>query len=82
MEIAFNSVTPTRDGYFVGTPTDDDDEQFLKHGNPKTIDLLLIAFAKATQQMPIIDTFMLKCEMGYDVSFWELSYYAPGVKAD
>jgi hypothetical protein len=66
----------------VGTPEEDDDEQFLKHGNRNAMDPLLTAFAKATQQMFVLDTFMLECEIGHAVGFWELSYYAPGVKAD
>jgi hypothetical protein len=82
LKIAFNPVAPTGEWFFVGTPTDDDDEQFRKHGNRSIMDPFLTAFAKATQQMPVLDTFMLESEMGYDVGFWELSYYAPGVKAD
>ncbi|KAF1946510.1 hypothetical protein EJ02DRAFT_367313 [Clathrospora elynae] len=82
LKIAFNPVAPSGDWYFVGTPEEDDDEQFLKHGNPNTMDPFLTAFAKATQQMPVLDTFMLECEIGYGIGFWELSYYAPGVKAD
>jgi hypothetical protein len=82
LKISFNPVAPSGNWYFVGTPEEDDDEQFLRHGNPSTMDPLLTAFAKATQQMPLLETFMLECEMGYDVGFWELSYYAPGVKAD
>jgi hypothetical protein len=32
--------------------------------------------------MPVLESFMLECEIGYKVRFFELSYYAPGVKAD
>jgi hypothetical protein len=82
LKISFNPVAPSGTWYFVGTPRDEEDTQFMQHGNRDTLDPFLIAFAKATQQMPVLESFMLECEIGYEVGFFELSYYAPGVKAD
>lgn len=82
LKVSFNSVAPSGAWYFTGTPKDEDDTQFNRHGNRNTLDPFLTAFAKATQQMPVLDTFMLECEIGYEAGFFELSYYAPGVKAD
>ncbi|CAN9361724.1 unnamed protein product [Alternaria alternata] len=82
LKISFNPVAPSGTWYFVGTPRDEEDTQFMQHGNRDTLDPFLIAFAKATQQMPVLESFMLECEIGYKVGFFELSYYAPGVKAD
>lgn len=82
LKISFNPVAPSGAWYFVGTPRDEEDTQYIQHGNRDTLDPFLIAFAKATQQMPVLESFMLECEIGHNVGFFELSYYAPGVKAD
>jgi hypothetical protein len=80
LKIGFNPAAPSGDWYFVGTPTGE--PQFLEHASPNTMDPFLTAFTKATQQMPVLDKFMLECAVGVFVGMWEVSYYAPGVKAD
>jgi hypothetical protein len=82
LKISFKPVAPCGTWYFVGTLRDKEDTQFMQHGNRDTLDPFLIAFAKATQQMPVLESFMLECEIRYKVRFFELSYYAPSVKAD
>jgi hypothetical protein len=62
--------------------TEEDQEQFLEHGNPATLDPFLTAFAKAIQHMPVLDTFTLRCEVNLFLGDWEVSYYAAGVKTD
>jgi hypothetical protein len=82
LKICFNAAAPSGDWYFIGTPTEENQEQFLEHGNPETLDPFLTAFAKATQQMPVLDTFTLRCEVNPSLGDWEVSYYAAGVKTD
>ncbi|KAH7095616.1 hypothetical protein FB567DRAFT_34823 [Paraphoma chrysanthemicola] len=81
LNIFFNAAAPSGDWYYVGTPGDNE-EQFLEHGNTKTLGPFLTSFAKAVKKMPVLEYFMLECEIGYEYGFWEISYYAPGVKAD
>jgi hypothetical protein len=82
LKISFNPFAPSGAQYFVGTSRDEEDTQYMQHGNRDTLGPFLIAFAKAMQQMPVLESFMLECEIGYDVGFFELFYYAPSVKAD
>lgn len=82
LKLSFNPVAPSGEWYFDGTPRDAEDTQFLRHGNTHTLDPLLTAFARATQCMPVLETFMLECDIGHDVGFFEISWYAPGVRAD
>ena len=46
------------------------------------MDPLLTAFAKAVERMPVLEQFLLETELGYDKGYWDISYHAPGIKAD
>ncbi|KAF2126083.1 carbohydrate-binding module family 50 protein [Dothidotthia symphoricarpi CBS 119687] len=81
LKVFFNMATPSGDWYFDGS-TASSDEQFREHGNPKTLDPFLTAFAKAVQRMPVLTHFVLETELGYDTGFWDISYHAPGQRAE
>jgi hypothetical protein len=55
---------------------------YREHGNARTLNPFLTAFAKAVQKMPVLEHFMLETELGYGKGFWEISYYAPGQVAE
>ncbi|KAL1794556.1 hypothetical protein ACET3X_006372 [Alternaria dauci] len=82
LKISFNTVAPSGTWYFVGTPRNEEDTQYMRHVNQDTLGPFLIAFAKATQQIPVLESFTLECEIGYNFGFFDISYYVPGVKAD
>lgn len=79
-------VAPSGAWYFTGEPdldvADDDFWQFRDHGDEETLNPFLTAFSEAVQNMPVLEHFMLECELGHEVGFWEVAYYAPGLKAE
>jgi hypothetical protein len=50
--------------------------------NPNTFDPFLVAFAKAVQNMPVLEHFMLTSELGHGKGKLHNSYNAPGRVAD
>ncbi|CAG8979374.1 hypothetical protein HYALB_00002500 [Hymenoscyphus albidus] len=87
LKVMFNQVSPSGDWYFTGhqpDPDDADDEycQFREHGDEATLNPFLTAFSKAIQNMPVLEHFMLECELGHELGYWEVAYYAPGQKAE
>ena len=79
--VILNMAAPSGEWYFDGIPGEID-EQFRDHGDAKTLDPFLTAFAKAVERMPVLEQFLLETELGYDKGYWDISYHAPGIKAD
>jgi len=89
LTIFFNMAAPSGEWYFDGTPPGEIEEQwggnivqFRDREDTKTLDPLIAAFAKAVQQMPALEHFLLETELGHDIGYWEISYYAPGIEED
>ncbi|KAF2856400.1 hypothetical protein T440DRAFT_439430 [Plenodomus tracheiphilus IPT5] len=83
LTVFFNMAAPSGAWYFVGTPGEEEsEEQFRQHGDAKMLNPFIAAFARAVQEMPALEHFRLETELGYDIGFWEISYYAPGLKAE
>lgn len=81
LNIDFHMIAPSGDWYFVG-PDEESDPEFRQHGNTEILDPFLASFAKALQQMPILEHFLLGSNLGDDKGYWEISYHAPGLKAE
>ncbi|CAE7028408.1 hypothetical protein PTNB73_01412 [Pyrenophora teres f. teres] len=81
LKVFFNMAAPSGEWYFDGTPGEIV-EQFRDHEDAKTLDPFITAVAKAVQKMPVLEEFLLETELGYGIGYWEVSYYAPGIKAD
>ncbi|PZC88980.1 hypothetical protein A1F95_10613 [Pyrenophora tritici-repentis] len=79
--VLFNMAAPSSEWYFDGTPGEIV-EQFRDHEDAKILDPLVTAFAKAVQKMPLLEQFLLETELGHDIGYWDISYHAPGIKAD
>jgi hypothetical protein len=79
--VIFNMAAPSGEWYFDGTPGEIV-EQYRDHGDAKTLDPFLTAFAKAVERMPVLEQFLLETQLGYDRHYWDISYHAPGIKAD
>jgi hypothetical protein len=81
LTVFFNMAAPSGEWYFDGTPGEIV-EQFRDHEDAKTLDPFVTAFAKAVQKMPVLEQFLLETELGHDIGYWDISYHAPGIKAD
>ncbi|KAH9866827.1 hypothetical protein J1614_008520 [Plenodomus biglobosus] len=81
LTVFFNMAAPSGEWYFDGTPGEIV-EQFRDHEDAKTLDPFVTAFAKAVQKMPVLEQFLLQTELGHDIGYWDISYHAPGIKAD
>ena len=81
LTVFFNMAAPSGEWYFDGTPGEIA-EQFRDHEDAKTLDPFVTAFAKAVQKMPVLEQFLLETELGHDIGYWDISYHAPGIKAD
>ncbi|KAJ8105217.1 hypothetical protein OPT61_g10313 [Boeremia exigua] len=81
LTVLFNMASPSGAWYFDGTP-DESEEQFREHPRARTLNPFLTAFAKAVHKMPVLEHFRLETELGYDTGFWDISYHAPGLKAE
>jgi hypothetical protein len=56
--------------------------EFRAHPDPETFDPFLAAFAKSVARMPILESFMLTCELSHPTGKLHISYDAPGIKSD
>ncbi|CAG8958231.1 hypothetical protein HYFRA_00000585 [Hymenoscyphus fraxineus] len=87
LKVMFNQVSPSGDFHFTGHQPDADDAddeycQFREHGDEATLNPFLTAFSNAVQNMPVLEQFMLECELGDEAGYWEVAYYAPGQTAE
>lgn len=85
LTVFFNMAAPSGEWYFDGTPGEIVEQsgeivQFRDREDAKTLDPFVTAFAKAVQNMPVLEHFLLETELGHDIGYWEISYYAPGIK--
>ncbi|XPS81081.1 hypothetical protein M3J09_013024 [Ascochyta lentis] len=81
LTLFFNMDAPSGEWYLDRIPGEIV-EQFRDHGDAKTLDPFVTAFAKAIQKMPVLEQFLLETELGHDIGYWDISYHAPGIKAD
>jgi hypothetical protein len=88
LDVKISLVSPSGDWYFTGTPTDDlhgsgySNSDFRAHPDPETFDPFLAALAKAVAKMPVLEHFMLTCELTAPTGKLHISYDAPGIKSD
>jgi hypothetical protein len=54
---------------------------FRAHPNRETFDPFLAAFAKALAKMPVLERFMLTCELSHPTNKLHISYDAPGIQS-
>jgi hypothetical protein len=55
---------------------------FRQHSDPETFDPFLGALAKAVDQMPVLESFVLTSDMAGKTGRLHISYYAPGQRAE
>lgn len=79
--VLFNMAAPSGEWYFDGTPGEIE-EQFRHHADARTLGPFVTAFARAVQNMPVLEHFLIETELGYDTGYWDISYHAPGIQAD
>jgi hypothetical protein len=79
--VIFNMAAPSGKWYFNGTPGKIV-EEFRDHEDAQTLVPFVTALAKAVERMPVLEQFLLETELGREIGYWDISYHAPGIKAE